>query len=250
MKKFPFVLSLAASLSLTQSLPAFAQFEEEEPEGVPHIVVAANAGAIDLEFEGITPVPGVAGPNGEELITLFLPQAQGQLGIAPSPLSGNVFGSNPVSGITSGFINDDTGFESEGLPNTADIDFRLVSADLATDVDFVIGFGNFRFSSVELELAGSGLSQLAIGDVVSLPGQFEFDAHPEFQLVSSLADLSAVEGTFVFDLIDNGASNLDTATFAIRLTANTAEAVLVPEPATAGLLALGGVALATRRRRA
>jgi|GEM_PF-6677008 len=220
MKFYP-TLTLASALAITAASPAFGIVieEEEEEEGVPHIVVGAADGALTLEFEIVEPLAGVTGPGGEELITLFLPQAQGSLAIAPSPLTGNVFASNPVSGLESGFANDDTGFEGEDLPTNADVNIRLISSDLADDVDFLFLFGSTVLSNADLELTGSGLT--------------------------SAAD---IEGTFVFELSDSGASGLAPASFGLRLTADPAAAV-VPEPATAGLLTLGGMTLALRRRR-
>lgn len=241
-------LTLASALAITAAGPAFAA-EEEEEEGVPHIVVGATDNALSLEFEIVEPLAGITGPGGEDLITLFLPQAQGLLASAPLPLTGSVFASNPVSGLDSGFINDDTGFESEDLPTTADVNIRLTSTDLADDVDFFFLFGSTVLSSADLELAGSGLTQVDTNSAVGLPGDFAFDFHPTFALVSELENTAAIEGTFVFELSDSGVAGLAPATFAVRLTADPA-AASVPEPATFGLLALGGMALATRRRRA
>ncbi len=246
--KFSPTLILAPVLAITAANPAFATEEEGEEEGVPHVVVGALNDALTLDFEIVEPTPGLTGPGGTDLITLFLPSAQGQLAIPPSPLSGNVFASNPVSGLDSGFINDDTGFESEDLPTGADINIRLTSVDLASDVDFFFLFGSTVLSSADLDLTGSGLTQVDTAAAVGLPGDSAFDFHPTFTLISSLADPADVEGTFVFELTDSGAGLAPTS-FALRLTADSAAAI-VPEPATAGLLTLGGLTLAVRRRRA
>ena len=238
---------LSFALAATAS-PAWAQ-EGEEEGGVPHVLVEAANGSLTLDFMNATPASGIFGPGGEDLLTVFLPQAEGALATPPSPLSGSVFASNPISGDASGFINDDIGFEGEGLPDTADISVSLTSIDLAPDVDFVFLFGATVLSNVDLDLGGSGLSQVDVNSAVDLPGDFQFDFHPTYLLTSTRTDLSEIEGTFVFELADSGESALAPASFALQLTADTAAAIVVPEPATAGLLMLGGLSVLGRGRR-
>ena len=209
---------LGVTLALGLAAPALATEEEEEGPGVPHIVVINNEGTLELEFDGVLPVD----INGVPTVTVFLPNFNE---------FANEFTSNPLGGLADGFLNDDNGFESEGLPTGSNFVVTL------TDAESLEANGFFLSLGAEL-ISGTGDS-FTLGDA--------FDDHPIFGLESNNPNFVG-SASLVFDITDTTGAVSGTEQFGVILTTDPALAT-VPEPSSLALLGLAGFAAVARRRR-
>ncbi|MEM8782748.1 MAG: PEP-CTERM sorting domain-containing protein [Planctomycetota bacterium] len=274
---------------LVASAQVIVDPDEEESEFVPHIVIADDAGALVIEeFEVVTPTPA------SELLALF-PQFNGFLsddtptlvvGVgagfdtsgAPAAFGTGFtvpgtdvttfeFISAPVAGESTGFLNDDNGFEvaedSGGLPAGTD-----VVVDLSTDPGlaainspFFVALGASLFTNIgdpEIgALDGPGFEVLEDGIVVdvitgdTLADFFalgaSFDTHPLFGLSLESGDAT---GAALIDVAfsDAGGQLTGSESFQFLITNDPAAFEVVPEPGVAAALGLVGIALVGRRR--
>lgn len=288
----PYYLRFTAALGLSALLApvgALAQGgvivdpEEEEEFGVPHVVIAGNsANEIEIEFDGVLPTPAsqlsslfpefsnfFASPTPTLVVAVGAtvdaagnPAASGTgFNVPGTGVTTFEFLSNPVSALSSGFLNDDNGFESEDLPagvniqldianiggTSSDPFFAALGSSLVTNIgDPVIGaLSGTGFAIIEDEEVVDVITGDTISDFFALGDAF--DTHPLFGL--SLASAGAVGSALIEATVTDTTgilSGVETIRFVIT---NDPSAFVVPEPATAGLLALGGMTLALRRRR-
>ncbi|MEM9108462.1 MAG: PEP-CTERM sorting domain-containing protein [Planctomycetota bacterium] len=207
------------TVTLGLTAPALADEDDEEGPGVPHIVVADEAGNLALEFE-LVPAVDI---NGIPTVTVFLPNYNALA---------DEFTSNPVGGLSDGFLNDDNGFESEGIPAGSNIVISLEEVLFDDSDGFFVALGS--------EIIPTNATSFTLGNA--------FDDHPIFGLQSDDPDFVG-SASLVFEVTDTNNALAGTETFGVIITTDPSLAT-VPEPSSALLLAGAGLIAARRRRRA
>jgi len=283
------VSSFAVVLGVTAALPATAQttgggiFDDGGGAGVPHVLIEAEAGPdgpeLALVFDEVLPVPTTGFDTLSTLFPDLAPTLDSSIatllvavGAGPGTTQGfTVPGtsvttfesiSSPAAGADTGFVNDDNGFESEGvLPVGTDINVTFATPDGAANDPFFVALGTNLFTNIGDPvigaLSGEGFEVLDDGEVIDLItgavlADFfslgdAFEAHPLFGL-NLEADDAIGAALIDVTLSDAGGQLAGSTTFRFLLTNNPAAFQAVPDPATAFLLALGTAALLRRRR--
>ena len=212
----------ASLLGAAAAAPNPAKADEEGGDRGPHIVVGRTLGADSLTFgfEATTPDP-VTG-------AVVIP-----IDTFEDPI--------PFTGVT-GFRNipfdldQDLAFEAPGADEVEELEefgFDAVPETSSIVLEAVTLPANFS-----IFLQGQPLLK-ATGDALAL-GSPEFDLHPLYVLeTGSVALGQSTTGSFRF--VDTTGALSPSGTFDVTLQ-------VVPEPAAASVLALGGAALLRRRR--
>jgi len=164
----------------------------------PHIVVFDDAGAVGVEFEVIAP-DVVSGVETVTVFTSSFNQVAGE------------YTSQPLSGAASGFINDDSAYESKGVPTGSNIRVTLIEVLPGSDPFFV-------------SLGASFITQT--GQSFNLGSSF--DSHPTYGLLSDDPGFTG-SATLVFELSDTNNMLEPSAMVGVRISADPADAVIPSE---------------------
>ena len=183
---------IAVSVSFSLITPiARAQ---DKKEGVPHIVIFNDAGSIGLEFNVVDPVI----INGIPTITVFTSVF--------NALAGE-YTSAPLSGLDSGFINDDMAFESEMPFIGSNIVVTLTSIQTES-ADFFIALGaGFVFNPGQSFTLGSA-----------------FDSHPTYGLLSSDPNFTG-NASLIFEIHDTNNILAGSSTLGVIISADPEDAI-------------------------
>lgn len=206
------LFTLTSLILMTSSMATKAD-EPKDEEGVPHIVLFDDAGQIGIEFNVVEPTI----IEGIPTVTVFTSQF--------NELASE-YTSAPLSGIDSGFLNDDSGFESE-LPLTgSNIVVTLTDIDPNSDgspESFFVALGaNFLTAQGQSFTLGSS-----------------FDTHPTYGLFSS-DPLYTGSVTLIFELSDTNNILQGTQTIGVKISADPTDAILPGGPCSPADFTLDG----------
>lgn len=188
-------------LALTcSSLIACSQAHAGEKKGgVPHIVVFDDMGALAIEIHELTPFD-MGGIPTMTLYTSNFNQAAGE------------YTTRPLSGLSSGFINDDLGYEAESPLIGSSIRLTLTTIESGSDPFFVALGASFLVNAGQSITLGSS-----------------FDTHPTYGLLSSNPNFTG-SASLIFTLNDANQVLSGSQTFRLILSADPEDGVVQSEP--------------------